>query len=252
MKKEAGFLNAILARPEDEANQLVYADWLEDQDDPRAEFLRLTLKLGKLPPDNPQVAETQARLTALEPPLNPVWVATVQMPAQLRHLRQTMETRFGPLADLYDRTLYECPCLHPPAKSRTVTTAERRLEFALPPLLKAVFLHLGNGGLLLCLLGLRGGQTGFEDIGFKNRDIVAGYEGCVAYGRGMDGGLPWPAGLVPVYDGLGCGMVDYVDCTTPRGPIWRGDSGELCERLPSLLAFFEESLGKWNSTQKPG
>jgi uncharacterized protein (TIGR02996 family) len=34
---EAAFLNAILANPEDEAPRLVYADWLDERDDPLAE-----------------------------------------------------------------------------------------------------------------------------------------------------------------------------------------------------------------------
>jgi uncharacterized protein (TIGR02996 family) len=246
MKKEIGFLNDILKQPEDEANQLVYADWLEDRDDPRSEYLRLTLRLGKLPPYDGQYASIETRLTELEPGLDAIWVATVKMPGQLRYLRQELETRYGTLASLYDRrSQRKTRYLYPPAKYRTVAAAEKKLGFALPPLLKGVYLHLGNGGLLFCLLGLRGGQTGFDDIGFRKRDIVAGYEGCVAYGRGMDGGLPWPVGLVPIYDGLGCGMVDYVDCTSPQGAIWRGDSGELDERLPSLLAYFKESLQKW-------
>ena len=40
--------SAILADPNDDINLLVYADWLEEQDDPgslpRAEFLRLTVE----------------------------------------------------------------------------------------------------------------------------------------------------------------------------------------------------------------
>jgi uncharacterized protein (TIGR02996 family) len=34
------FLSAILAAPEDPTNRLVYADWLDERDDPRAEVLR--------------------------------------------------------------------------------------------------------------------------------------------------------------------------------------------------------------------
>jgi uncharacterized protein (TIGR02996 family) len=40
MDEEADFLRAIAARPADDAPRLVYADWLEERDDPRAKFVR--------------------------------------------------------------------------------------------------------------------------------------------------------------------------------------------------------------------
>ena len=40
MEDEA-FLAAIAEDPADEARRLVYADWLDDRSDPRAEFLRV-------------------------------------------------------------------------------------------------------------------------------------------------------------------------------------------------------------------
>ena len=41
VRRHLPFLHAIQADPVDEANCLIYADWLEDRADPRAEFLRL-------------------------------------------------------------------------------------------------------------------------------------------------------------------------------------------------------------------
>lgn len=41
MSEEEVFLLDILARPDDDVPRLVYADWLEDHGDPRAELLRL-------------------------------------------------------------------------------------------------------------------------------------------------------------------------------------------------------------------
>jgi uncharacterized protein (TIGR02996 family) len=40
MDEDAGFLQALLAAPEDDALRLVYADWLEERGDPRGEYLR--------------------------------------------------------------------------------------------------------------------------------------------------------------------------------------------------------------------
>jgi uncharacterized protein (TIGR02996 family) len=49
MTSEASFLQAIAASPEDRAVRLVYADWLEDRDDPRAELIRIEEEMRTLP-----------------------------------------------------------------------------------------------------------------------------------------------------------------------------------------------------------
>jgi len=41
MDEEAGFIAALLAEPDDRTVLLVYADWLDERDDPRAQLLRL-------------------------------------------------------------------------------------------------------------------------------------------------------------------------------------------------------------------
>ena len=45
MTEEWALLKAILERPDDDARKLVYADWLEEQGDPRSEYLRLVMKV---------------------------------------------------------------------------------------------------------------------------------------------------------------------------------------------------------------
>jgi uncharacterized protein (TIGR02996 family) len=45
MIEEQSFLAAILERPDDDSRKLVYADWLEEHGDPRAEYVRLVVKL---------------------------------------------------------------------------------------------------------------------------------------------------------------------------------------------------------------
>jgi uncharacterized protein (TIGR02996 family) len=49
MGEDEPFLRAILAAPEDAATRLIYADWLEERGDPRAEYLRLGAQLAALP-----------------------------------------------------------------------------------------------------------------------------------------------------------------------------------------------------------
>jgi uncharacterized protein (TIGR02996 family) len=40
MLREGFFLKAILERPSDEPKRLAYADWLDEQADPRGRYLR--------------------------------------------------------------------------------------------------------------------------------------------------------------------------------------------------------------------
>ena len=44
MDEEAGFIAAMLADPDDRTVLLVYADWLDEHDDPRGEYLRMILE----------------------------------------------------------------------------------------------------------------------------------------------------------------------------------------------------------------
>src|SRR5437588_11228665 len=58
MHDRHGFINAILANPEDDALRLIYADWLEERGDPadaaRAEFIRAQAELFSLADDDPR------------------------------------------------------------------------------------------------------------------------------------------------------------------------------------------------------
>src|SRR5262249_2888987 len=53
---ERAFLDAITAAPGDTTNRLVFADWLEDQGDKRAEFVRLDCALRRQDGAGPDVA----------------------------------------------------------------------------------------------------------------------------------------------------------------------------------------------------
>ena len=69
MNEEHSFLKAILERPDDDATKLVYADWLEEQGDPRAEYLRLMVKVRReravTPEQRRRHTELSAELAAL-------------------------------------------------------------------------------------------------------------------------------------------------------------------------------------------
>jgi uncharacterized protein (TIGR02996 family) len=48
MNDEAAFMAAILAAPDDDAPRLVFADWLDERGDRRAEWIRLTVRRDQL------------------------------------------------------------------------------------------------------------------------------------------------------------------------------------------------------------
>ena len=80
MQDEADFLRAALAAPQDDNLRLVYADWLDEQDDPsapsKAEFLRLLSQPPGKPKSKPEIAR-QARLKELAATLDTNWAAAV-------------------------------------------------------------------------------------------------------------------------------------------------------------------------------
>jgi uncharacterized protein (TIGR02996 family) len=78
MDSDSGFLDAILAAPDDPAVRLVYADWLDEHGEPeRAEFLRTEASLSVLPENNPRRAGLLKRLRALQLTVGDEWAASI-------------------------------------------------------------------------------------------------------------------------------------------------------------------------------
>jgi uncharacterized protein (TIGR02996 family) len=68
MNEEDRFLEALRQCPGDDATRSVYADWLEDRGDPRAEVLRLEQQLDAC----------RQRLVVLKAQTDPAWLARVR------------------------------------------------------------------------------------------------------------------------------------------------------------------------------
>ena len=79
MPDDTSFLNALLAKPHDNDLRLVYADWLDECDDPRGTFLRLEVALHEAAPGahNPELRQQlhQARSS-----LDAGWLVQVDRP----------------------------------------------------------------------------------------------------------------------------------------------------------------------------
>ncbi len=84
MREEAGFLSAIRQTPADETARLVYADWLDEQDDPsckpKADFIRLEARMAAAPRESLNRIRWLGHLKMLAAGLDPGWLAAVSHP----------------------------------------------------------------------------------------------------------------------------------------------------------------------------
>ncbi|MFF3244930.1 hypothetical protein ACFYWY_14640 [Streptomyces sp. NPDC002870] len=106
--------------------------------------------------------------------------------------------------------------LPPPATPAVVMQAEKTIGFALPTLLRRLYLEAANGGFGPAegILGVEGGasQGDWSHLG-------------EIYEEGPDPSGRIPAGLVPVID-WGCTIWSLVDFRDPVGPMWSTHQGE--------------------------
>jgi hypothetical protein len=136
----------------------------------------------------------------------------------------------------------KAPVIFPVASPKAVGDAERQLGFKLPPLLKRVYLEVGNGGRGLGpgfgLLGLPGGYD--NDDGW---DVVK-------TSREMAADVDWWDRMIVVCD-WGCAMRSCVDCGDSDFPVYRWDGNQFDERTdhedPSekLWQIETDTLSEW-------
>ena len=78
---EDAFLIALRNNPNDETTRLVYADWLDERNDPRGAFVRLEREYIALPPADKRRAELATQLRGLARTLDRAWLRIVSRPA---------------------------------------------------------------------------------------------------------------------------------------------------------------------------
>jgi uncharacterized protein (TIGR02996 family) len=86
VSEDAAFIDAIRPRPEDETARLVYADWLDDRSDSRAEYLRAEAAWCALPPSDEQYRPLYRRISQFAAALDPAWFAAVSRMSHLVRL----------------------------------------------------------------------------------------------------------------------------------------------------------------------
>ena len=77
---DRAFLRTILANPVEVTAWLVYADWLDERGDPRAEFIRLEVKRTAYDTTQTERFGIVAQLEDLRPKLDQDWVAIFDRP----------------------------------------------------------------------------------------------------------------------------------------------------------------------------
>ena len=79
--EDKAFIGAILDNPAELSAWLVYADWLDENDNPaQAEFLRLMARRGQLTNTQPEWYTVEERLRELRATLKAVWVEVFDRP----------------------------------------------------------------------------------------------------------------------------------------------------------------------------
>jgi uncharacterized protein (TIGR02996 family) len=90
VNEEAAFLHKLRENPDDDTTRLVYADWLDERDDPRAELIRL----------RQQHAQLIGRINELAGQCDSEWLAAVggpQLKPEYITLRSGRSLRLGAL-----------------------------------------------------------------------------------------------------------------------------------------------------------
>lgn len=127
MNEDEAFIRAIVDSPGDDTARLVYADWLDERDDPRGAYLRAEHEWAAT--HDPSERDTLRRLVK---GLSPVWVARVSRP---------------PAGVCCDHVQFQnCG---PKLTSADIDDAESQLEVSVPYQLRAFLLNYNGGEQLL-------------------------------------------------------------------------------------------------------
>ena len=73
MNEEQAFLDELRDHPEDDVTRLVYADWLEERDDPRAAYLRAEVALARLDEREEGYTEAEQEMARLVDGVDEQW-----------------------------------------------------------------------------------------------------------------------------------------------------------------------------------
>lgn len=106
---DVAFLNALAIDPADEAPWLIYADWLEENDPRRGEYVRLLVGLISPTFSLPMIDEYRTKLAVLRPEMPDEWRERLVELRGLAPLRCKVERVFRigniPPREMFDRAM---------------------------------------------------------------------------------------------------------------------------------------------------
>jgi uncharacterized protein (TIGR02996 family) len=169
VNEDEAFIRAIVDNPGDDLPRLVYADWLDDRDDPRGPYLRAEhewakpWRAGERPREN-------AELHKLAANLDPVWVARVSRPPMgvcLTHIGITRSKEVRGVTALVTRD--------------ELASFEQDLNIKLPAEYAAFLLNQNGGKLEKCsvqvcrrveveLEGAEAGDEEYRELSYTEAD----------------------------------------------------------------------------------
>ena len=121
-----------------------------------------------------------------------------------------------------------------PASDDDVAEAEEIIGYALPPLLRRIYLEVANGGVgpFIGIDGVRGGHasngTGMLDM----------YQDYLSADLADDEPPAPPPGVVFLCD-WGCANWSLLDCREPEGRMWSWEEGDRCPQDLTFTAWLE-------------
>ncbi|GIG00850.1 SMI1/KNR4 family protein [Catellatospora citrea] len=118
------------------------------------------------------------------------------------------------------------------ATPAAIAESEQLIGFAMPPLLRRIYLEAANGGF-----GPRDSVLGVGDGAWtdEDADLITRYQE-------VSGRPGHPPGVVPLHD-VGCAILWLVDFRDPSGPMWGWDPSGCC--LDHALALQGLTLADW-------
>jgi len=150
--------------------------------------------------------------------------------------------------------VHPMPTIRPLATLAEIDAAEQALGFAIPPLLRRLYLEVGNGGF-----GPGYGLDGVPTIHPTplRSDIVILYTELRSAPPPDDNpSWQWPVGLVPLI-AQGCNIWECVDFLSPPYSVVMSDpnefdwSGPLTDQLKPIATSLASRLETWLNSQPP-
>jgi hypothetical protein len=132
----------------------------------------------------------------------------------------------------------------PPASKKAIVDTEKRLGFALPTILRSIYLHVANGGFGpgYGLMGVEGGFT--DDLGHTVADLFESYRKPDP----EDPAWQWPEHFLPICH-WGCVVYSAIDCSHEPSPVYFVDIGvkDIGAPMDTIISLHKPSFEIWLS-----